>query len=323
VIAAACLGLAATLALAGAPAGGSDDEGPQTTITGRVESIRAEEDGRVPVSVMPYAQMYFLYRSEPRFDELLQLLKDAQSGRRPVKCTFRRYSGRIVAVEWADQDEQPRQASVSARESVVLWTGTAQVDVMIWEPGGEHPYATTFELTYREAGRTPIRGASGVARGDEVRLVPVRVATEVRHEVRHTDGRSICRGGGHEAVTGAPEGRLVIAPSGVRLPGFDASLTSAYQLVLPRAVGAFACGTRKNLRDRRVVIGARLFDPVDPAAEIEVRDASVRTLDSGGLAMTGSYKSSDAATGRTVRHDYAVRWELRRHDGTGSRGGEP
>jgi hypothetical protein len=117
VIAAACLGLAATLALAGAPADGTDDEGPQTTITGRVESIRAEQDGRVPVSVMPYAQMYFLYRSEPRFDELLQLLKDAQSGRRPVKCTFRRYSGRIVTVEWADQDEQPRQATaVPGRE---------------------------------------------------------------------------------------------------------------------------------------------------------------------------------------------------------------
>lgn len=118
VIAAAYLGLAATLALAGAPADGADDEGPQTTITGRVESIRAEQDGRVPVSVMPYAQMYFLYRSEPRFDELLQLLKDAQSGRRPVKCTFRRYSGRIVTVEWADQDEEPRQATaVPGRES--------------------------------------------------------------------------------------------------------------------------------------------------------------------------------------------------------------
>ncbi|MET0555378.1 MAG: S41 family peptidase [Vicinamibacteria bacterium] len=89
---------------AGAPANGPDAEEPLATITGRVESIRAEEDGRVPVAVMPYAQMYFLYRSDPRFDESLQLLKDAQSSRRPVRCTFRRFSGRIVAVEWAEEE---------------------------------------------------------------------------------------------------------------------------------------------------------------------------------------------------------------------------
>jgi hypothetical protein len=30
--------------------------------------------------------------------------------------------------------------------SVIVWIGTAQVDVMIWEPGGEHPYTTDSEL---------------------------------------------------------------------------------------------------------------------------------------------------------------------------------
>jgi hypothetical protein len=170
-------------------------------------------------------------------------------------------------------------------------------------------------------GELPSATPTGVVPGDEVRLVPERIANEVHHEVRHADGPSICRGGGREVMTRAPEGRIAVARSGSRLPGFDAPVTSAYRLVLPRAVGAFACGTRKNPRDRRVVIGARVFDPVDPAAEIETRDVSVRTLDSGGLAMTGSYKSSDAGTGRTVRHDYTVRWELRRHEGTGSRTG--
>jgi hypothetical protein len=104
VITAAGCALTALLALAGAPAEGGD-EGPPTTVTGRVESVRGEEDGRVPVAVRPYAPLYFLHRSEPRFEELLRLLKDAQSEKRPVRCTFRRYSGRIVAVEWAKEDD--------------------------------------------------------------------------------------------------------------------------------------------------------------------------------------------------------------------------
>ena len=38
-----------------------------------------------------------------------------------------------------------------------VWTGTARVDVMNWEEGGEHPYQTDFELTYREGTRTETR----------------------------------------------------------------------------------------------------------------------------------------------------------------------
>jgi hypothetical protein len=298
--------LAAYLAVAvggGPVADGARDEGSATSITGRVERVGAESDGRVPVAILPYAQMYFLHRSDPGFDALLPLLKDALSSQRAVRCTFRRFSGRIVSVEWADPDD---------RGEAARWTGTAQVDVMMWEPGGEHPYATAFDLAYREVGRAPILDANGGVRGYQLRLVPERVAIDVRHEVRHVDGRSICKGGGREDVTGAPEGRIVRAAWGAALPGLDASTASAYQLVLPRAVGAFACGTTRNVRDRRVVIGSRLFDAVDPAAEIETTDASVRSLDPGGLVMKGVYQSSDAATGRTVRHDYTVRWELRR-----------
>lgn len=29
-----------------------------------------------------------------------------------------------------------------------IWSGTARVDVMIWEPGGQHPYTTDFDLQY-------------------------------------------------------------------------------------------------------------------------------------------------------------------------------
>jgi hypothetical protein len=169
-----------------------------------------------------------------------------------------------------------------------------------------------LDLAYREAGRAPLVDADGAVRGYQVRLVPERIAIDVHHEVRHQDGRSICKGGGREDVTGAPEGRIVIASDRRLASRVRRSTTSAYQLVLPRAVGAFACGSTRNVRDRRVVIGARVFDPVDPAAEIETADASVRSLDPDGLVMKGVYESSDAATGRAVRHDYTVRWELRR-----------
>jgi hypothetical protein len=113
VITAAGFALAAALVLAGAPVDGTDSEGPPTAVAGRVESIRAEEDGRVPVAVRPHAQMYFLHRSEPHFAELLDLLKEAHSSQQSVRLTFRRYSGRIVAVEWADQHEA--QPAVSWR----------------------------------------------------------------------------------------------------------------------------------------------------------------------------------------------------------------
>lgn len=75
-------------------------------------------------------------------------------------------------------------AVLSALLSVVVWTGAAQVDVMIWEPGGEHPYTTEFELEYGEAGRTPIHDRRGILVGHRVRLTPLRIALKVRHQVR-------------------------------------------------------------------------------------------------------------------------------------------
>src|SRR5262245_41489957 len=119
--------------------------------------------------------------------------------------------------------------------SAVLWAGTAQVDVMIWEPGGEHPYTTDFELEYREAERTPIRTATGTVVGHRVRLVPQRIATRVRHEVR---GLLNCKGGGEEVIAGGPDAQLVLPLPGKRVSevvGVPVDPAGAYQLVLPRA----------------------------------------------------------------------------------------
>lgn len=176
-----------------------------------------------------------------------------------------------------------------------VWQGSAQVDVMIWEPSGEHPYQTTFDLTYEEVEAEPLLDSASRVAPRSIRLVPTRIAIDVRHEVRQADGGPICEGGGRELLSAAPEGRIV---------------AGAYQLVLPRAVGAFACGARRNDRDRRVVIGTGLLHV---PGEIDAADRAPRTLDLNGSHMQGAYESSDASTGGVVRHDYKVRWELRRY----------
>lgn len=79
-----------------------DDEGRERTVTGTVETIHEREDGRIGVAILPYAQMYVLHKSHPRFEELTALLKEAHTSKRKVRCTFRSYSGRIVTVEWAE-----------------------------------------------------------------------------------------------------------------------------------------------------------------------------------------------------------------------------
>ena len=197
--------------------------------------------------------------------------------------------------------------------SAAVWTGSAQVDVMIWEPGGEHPYTTDFQLEYREGERTPIIGLSGVVVGYRVPLVAQRVVISVRHEVRDAQGRSICTGGGDETVRDGPDG-VVIVPVSTRelsdVLGSTVPIAGAYQLVLPRAVGAFACGNKKNTRDRWVVLGSGLFHP---AGNIETADPTVRPLGPGGSRMEGSYKSTDAPRGDPVRHDYDLKWNLQRH----------
>lgn len=189
--------------------------------------------------------------------------------------------------------------------SVIVWIGTAQVDVMIWEPGGEHPYTTDFELEYREAGRTPIQGAKGTLVGHRVRLVPQRIATRVHHEVR---GLLNCRGAGEELITGGPEAQLVVPLRGkeaVDAVGFRVPPAGTYQMVLPRAIGAFACGNKRNAG----VVGSGLFHP---AGDIDAADHEVRALEATGTRMRGSYTFSDASRRQPVRHDYKVTWDLRR-----------
>lgn len=200
----------------------------------------------------------------------------------------------------------------SALLAAAVWSGSAHVDVMIWEPGGEHPYSTVFQLAYREEARVPILDSEGTLAGYSVRLVPQRIDLTVHHEVRHADGRPICSGGGREVVSGGPEARIVLPARGDTLAsvlGFRVPDSGAYEIVLPRAVGAFACGDRKNTRDRWVVLGSGVFHP---EGDVEVADTQVRALDSGGLTMAGAYTFTDAPRESPVRHDYSVRWELRK-----------
>jgi hypothetical protein len=180
---------------------------------------------------------------------------------------------------------------------LAIWSGTARVDVMIREPQGEHPYITDFELEYSEGAPVSVTGPSGGV-SHRVPLIPKRVAIDVRHEVRHVDGRSICTGGGQELVDHPPPGAL-------------SSPAATYQLVLPRAIGAFACGSKRNAGDRWVVVGTGLF-PVQ--GDVDAADTETRRLDSGGSRMRGEYRFSDQAQGRPVRHDYHVTWELTRHE---------
>jgi hypothetical protein len=197
--------------------------------------------------------------------------------------------------------------------SAAVWTGSAQVQVMIWEPGGEHPYTTDFDLEYREEGRVPIVDLKGTVVGYRARLVPRRIALRVHHEVRDTDGRRICAGGGQEVVEDGPEGALVVPvrPDDLaKTLRIAAARAGAYQLILPRAVGSFACGGKRNAGDRWVIIGSALFHP---AGDIDAADSDARSLDLGGSRMAGSYQATDAPRGNPVRHDYSVKWDLRRH----------
>jgi hypothetical protein len=198
--------------------------------------------------------------------------------------------------------------------AAALWTGTAKVDVMIWEGGGEHPYVTDFALTYREGDRTPITDAAGAVVGYRVRLIPQHISFKAQHEVR---GLLNCTGGGDETVTEGPEGELVLPAPGKSLTlaaasGTVAPRAGAYQIVLPRAVGAFACGTKKNPVDRRVGIGTGLF-----YTDVEVADNQVRAIESDGTRLGGAYterhqRSYDGSSRHLVRYQFNVMWALRR-----------
>ena len=195
--------------------------------------------------------------------------------------------------------------------SAVVWIGTAQVDLMIWEPGGEHPYTTDFELEYREAERTPIQGPRGTLLGHRVRLVPQRIVTRVRHEVR---GLLNCKSAGQESITVGRDARLVVPVPGKEVldeAGSRVPAPGVYQIVLPRAVGAFACGSKRNAGNRQVIVGSGLFHP---EGDIDAADRESRLLQDAGARMRGSYSFSDAFRRQAVRHDYKVTWDLRRQE---------
>ncbi len=193
--------------------------------------------------------------------------------------------------------------------SAVVWIGTARVDVMIWEPGGEHPYTTDFQLEYREADQNSMRDANGTLVGYRVRLVPQRVATRVHHVVR---GLLNCSGAGEELIADAPDAQMIVplpTKEAVSAVGMRVPPAGAYQIVLPRAVGAFACGNKRNAGDRWVIVGSGLFHP---AGDIDAADRELRLLETAGTRMRGSYEFSDASRRQPVRHDYKVTWDLRR-----------
>ena len=72
-------------------------EGQNTVRMGQVESLK-ESEGKVSVAVAPFAQIFYLYRSDPNFEEYLGLLNEAMKTKRPVWCSIRASSGRIVKV---------------------------------------------------------------------------------------------------------------------------------------------------------------------------------------------------------------------------------
>ncbi len=195
-----------------------------------------------------------------------------------------------------------------------LWTGTARVDVMNWEGGGEHPYHTDFALRYREEAPTELRGTGGKVVGHRIPLTPERIALKVWHQVR---GLLNCIGAGQEEVTEDPGSAIVIPVRGetlVETVGVAIPPSGAYELVLPRAYAAYACGQgNRNKGDRRAGIGSRLLSP-----DVEFDDREVRFLDAGGTRMRGAYtyhrsRSADGSVQHLVRKEIRVEWDLRRN----------
>ncbi len=184
---------------------------------------------------------------------------------------------------------------------------------MNWEGGGEHPYQTDFELRYREGTPTELRGTGGRVVGHRIRLIPERIALKVWHRVR---GLLNCVGAGQEEVTEDPGSAIVIPIPHEELAetvGVAVPPSGAYQLVLPRAYAAYACGQgNRNKGDRRVGIGSRLLSP-----DVEFDDREVRVLDAGGSRMRGAYtyvrsRSADGSVQHLVKKEIHVSWDLRR-----------
>jgi hypothetical protein len=63
-----------------------------------VDPILPESEGKIRVGLLPYARLFYITRSDPNFEKLLALLKDAMDHKKLVKCTVREHSGRIEQV---------------------------------------------------------------------------------------------------------------------------------------------------------------------------------------------------------------------------------
>jgi hypothetical protein len=181
-------------------------------------------------------------------------------------------------------------ASSALAQTETAWRGTVEISGMIHEPGGYHPYVTTVSLRLREGDRVPVAG------GVRAALISDGSIVEVRTEVYQTTGQRICAGTGTEALPGRSMGYLETRAG-----------RTSYHLVMPRAFGAFACGTNHVIhRDRRVVIG--LGDP--EAGEVETADSVTRVLEQGDSVMRGSFRST--AHRLNNDYEYVVSWSASR-----------
>ena len=170
------------------------------------------------------------------------------------------------------------------------WSGTVNIDGMIYEPGGYHPYSATITLRLREADRSVITG------GFRVALVSEGGTNDVRTSVHQTGGLMLCAGTGTETLPGRAIGYLERKAD-----------QTTYHLAVPRAFGAFACGHNRAIkRDRVIIIGDGDPEP----AEVETSDSVLRALDDTNSVMAGSFESTK--TRGAVRYEYKVSWSLTR-----------
>jgi hypothetical protein len=75
----------------------SDEERKTKIVAGSVEQL-IEGDDKVKVAVSPFAQMFFLQRSNPKFKEYLGKLKFSSEAGNSVRCVVDSYNGEILEV---------------------------------------------------------------------------------------------------------------------------------------------------------------------------------------------------------------------------------
>ena len=76
-----------------------NDEGPIGEVTGQIERIfNKDDETKIGVAIAPFAQMFFLYKTDKNFEEDFKLINEALNSKTKVRCSIRRYSGRIISV---------------------------------------------------------------------------------------------------------------------------------------------------------------------------------------------------------------------------------